>query len=797
MIKNYFKIAFANLMRNKVYSLINIVGLAIGITACILIMLYVQSELSYDKFHEKADRIYRVNLFGVLNGDVINSSVTCPPLAKTMQNEIPEVEEALRLTFIEPVIRHNNDVFNEKKWCYTDANFFKIFSATFIKGNQENALSQPNTVVLTESTAKRYFGEDNPIGQLIRMGETREYEVTGVIKDYPENSHIKPDFLASMKGLDVDKNMNWIQNMIHTYILIKEGYTKQDVDAKLEGLVEKYVGPAVKQAMGITFEKLKSQGMKYKWYAQPLVKIHFDREVKPMTESSGNKSYMIIFLIIAVFILAIACINYMNMSTARSAKRAKEVAVKKSFGSSRNLLIAQFLSESVLVTLLAMVLAMVFINLLLPEFNNLIDKQLVFNYLNNVKTIPLMLAFGIAIGIIAGSYPAFFLASYNPVKVLKGISKSEGGNAKLRSGLVIFQLIVSIGLFSGSFFISKQLSFLQHKELGFNKENLLIINKANYLGNQLSSFKKELLTQPGILKVTNSSSIPGRFNSSNSYFHHSVDDTRGINTFWSDYDFINTYQIELTEGRFFEEGNQFNDKSVVLNETAIKQLNIEDPIGKQIYSGTKTEDNSLTIIGVIKDFHSQSLHEKMSPFVLINGGGEYLSIRVTGDIQQNLEVIKQTWDKFAKGQVFDYVFFDEDFGRLYKAEVRTRKIVSIFSALAILIACLGLLSLAAFIAEQRTKEIGIRKVNGATIGEILFALNNKFMKWVAIAFIIATPITYYIMNNWLENFAYKTTLSWWVFALAGVAALFISLVTVTLISWKAATRNPVESLRYE
>ncbi|MBN2237159.1 MAG: ABC transporter permease [Bacteroidales bacterium] len=784
-------------MRNKFYSMINIVGLAIGITACILIMLYVQSELSYDRFHEKADRIYRINLFGVLNGDEINSSVTCPPLAETMQNEIPEVEEALRLTFIEPVIRHNNDVFNEKKWCYTDANFFKIFSATFIKGNPENALSEPNTVVLTESTAKRYFGEDNPVGQFIRMGETREYEVTGVIKDYPENSHIKPDFLASMKGLDVDKNLNWIQNMIHTYILIKEGYTKEDVDAKLEGLVEKYVGPAVKQAMGITFEKLKSQGMQYSWYAQPLGEIHFDREVKPMIESSGNKSYMLIFSIIAIFILAIACINYMNMSTARSAKRAKEVAVKKSFGSSRSLLIAQFLSESVLVTLLAMLLAMVFISLLLPDFNRLIDKQLVFNYFSNFKTIPLMLAFGIVIGIIAGSYPAFFLASYNPVKVLKGISKSEGGNAKLRSGLVIFQLIVSIGLFSGAFFISKKLSFLQNKELGFNKENLLIINKANYLGNQLSSFKNELLAQPGILKITNSSSIPGRFNSSNSYFHHSVDDTRGINTFWSDCDFINTYQIELTEGRFFEEGNQINDKSVVLNETAIKQLNIEDPIGKQIYSGTKTEDNSLTIIGVIKDFHSQSLHEKMSPFVLISGGGEYLSVRVTKDIQQNLEVIKHTWDKFAKGQVFDYVFFDEDFGRLYKAEVRTRKIVSIFSALAILIACLGLLSLAAFIAEQRTKEIGIRKVVGAKIGEILLALNNKFMKWVAIAFIIATPIAYYIMNNWLENFAYKTTLSWWVFALAGIAALFVSLVTVTWISWKVATRNPVEALRYE
>jgi putative ABC transport system permease protein len=760
-------------------------------------MLYVQSELSYDKFHEKADRIYRVNLYGVLNGDEINSSVTCPPLAKTMQNEIPEVEEAVRITFIEPVIRHNNDVFNEKRWCYADANFFKIFSATFIKGNPENALSQPNTVVLTESTAKRYFGKDNPIGQFISMGKVREYEVTGVIKDYPENSHIKPDFLASMKGQDVDNNLNWIQNMVYTYVLVTEGYTKLDVNAKLEGLVEKYVGPAVKQAMGVTFEKLKSQGVKYKWYAQPLVKIHFDREVKHGTEPSGNKSYMLIFSIIAIFILVIACINYMNMSTAQSANRAKEVGIKKSLGSNRNSLLFQFLSESVFVTLIALALALLLIQILLPGFNNLIGKQLIFNYFDNFKTIPLMVIFGIGIGIIAGSYPAFFLASFNPVKVIKGIHKSEGGSARLRSGLVIFQLIVSIVLFSGSFFISKQLNFIQNKELGFNKENLLIINKANYLGNQLTSFKNELLAQPNILNITNSSSIPGRFNSSNSYFHHSVDDTRGINTFWSDCDFTKTYQIELTEGRFFEEGNQFNDKSVVLNETAIKQLNIEDPIGKQIYSGTKSEDNSLTIVGVMKDFHSLSLHEKMSPFVLIYGSGEYLSVRISGDIQQNLKIIEQTWGKFSNGQILDYVFFEEDFGRLYKAEVRTRKIVSIFSALAILIACLGLLALAAFVAEQRTKEIGVRKVNGARIGEILFSLNRNFMKWVGIAFIIAVPAAWYLLNNWLGNFAYKTNLSWWVFALAGMAALVVTIITVSWISWKAATRNPVEALRYE
>jgi len=797
MIKNYFKIALKNLMKNKFYSMINIVGLAIGITACILIMLYVQSELSYDAYHEKADRIYRVNLDAVISGEDMNSPVTCPPLAKAMQNEIPEVEEAARLTTQPAVIRHNNDVFNEYSWFFADPNFFKIFSTTFITGNPENALSQPNTVVLTESTAKRYFGEDNPIGQFITLANDRNYQITGVIKDYPENSHIKPNFLASIKGQDIDNNLDWISNILYNYILVKEGYTKQDVDAKLEGLGEKYVGPAVKQAFGVSFEKLKSQGLKYKWYAQPLGEIHFDREVSQGLGPVGNKSYMQIFSIIAIFILVIACINYMNMSTARSANRAKEVGIKKTFGSSRNSLILQFLSESVLVTLLALLLALFLIKLLLPEFNNLINKQLVFSYFDNFTTIPLMLAFGIGIGLIAGSYPAFFLSSYSPVKVIKGIHKSEGGSARLRSGLVIFQLIVTIALFSGSFFISKQLSFLQNKDLGFNKENLLIINNADYLGNQISSFKNELLAQPSILKITNSASIPGRFYSNNPYFHNSVEDSRLVLTSRSDCDFIKTYQIDLKEGRFFEEGDQLDAKSVVLNETAVKQLNIEDPIGKKVYIGTKTEDNSLTIIGVMKDFHCHSLHEKMTSLLLTNGSGRYLSLRISGDIQQNLKTIERTWDKFAKGQILDYVFLDESFGRLYTSEVRTRKIVSIFSALAILIACLGLLALAAFVAEQRTKEIGIRKVNGARIGEILLLLNRNFMKWVAIAFVIATPIAYFTMNNWLENFAYKTTLSWWVFALAGALALGIAVLTVSWQSWRAATRNPVEALRYE
>ncbi|MDX1284501.1 MAG: ABC transporter permease, partial [Draconibacterium sp.] len=629
MFRNFIKTAIRNLLRNKFYSLINIVGLAIGITACILIMLYVESEVSYDKFHEKADRIYRVNLYAILKDDEINQSVTSAPLANAIQEEIPAVELSARISgFTQPVIRHNNEAFNERKWYFVDENFFRIFTTSFILGNPDEALSMPNTVVLSETTAKRFFGNENPVGKYLTWENDRDYTITGVIKDFPESSHFKPDFLASIKGQAIDKDMTWVNNQLFTYYLIAEGFTKDDVDAGLDKLVEKYVGPAVKQYMGVDFETLKSQGLKYKWYSQPLSDIHFNREVAQDLEPRGNRSYMIIFSIIAIFILVIACINYMNMSTARSANRAKEVGIKKSLGSNRNYLIRQFLAESVFVTIIAMILAMVFIKVFLPGFNNLIDKQLAFSYFDNLKTIPLMIAFGVLVGIIAGSYPSFFLASFSPVKVMKGTHKSEGSHARLRNGLVIFQLIVSIVLFSGTFFISKQLSFLQNQELGFKKENLIVIEKANYLGNRLNTFKTELLAQAGINGITNTTTVPGRGFTSSTFYHHTPNDPRGLLTLWTDNDFIDTYQIEMKEGRFFEEGNQSVQRGVVLNESAVKRLNIEDPIGKRIWQQQQTDENALTIIGVMKDFHCESLHKDMASLVVFSGSGENLTVRI-------------------------------------------------------------------------------------------------------------------------------------------------------------------------
>ncbi|NQU55284.1 MAG: ABC transporter permease [Bacteroidetes bacterium] len=799
MFKNFIKTTLRNLLRNKFYSMINIVGLAIGITSCILIMLYVQSEMSYDKYNENASRIYRVNLYAMLSDDDFNSPVTCPPLARALKDEFPEVEAAVRFAnFTQPVIRHNNDVFNETHWFFTDPDFFNIFTTPFILGNAQEVLVQPNSVVLTESTAKKYFRNENPVGKFLTWDNDRDYLITGVIKDFPQNSHFKPDFLASFVGQALDNNSEWINNQLYTYLVLKEGYSQQDIDAKLPGFVKKYVGPQVMQTLGVSFDDFIAGGGKYNYYLQPLTEIHFDNKTAGTLEPAGNQSYMIIFSIIAIFILVIACINFMNMATARSAKRAKEVGIRKSLGSNRKSLVTQFLSESIFITLISMVLAMVLIKIFLPAFNNLIDKQLEFNYFDNIKTIPLIVLFGIAVGVLAGSYPSFFLASFNPVKVLKGIHLAEGSHARLRNGLVIFQLAVSIVLFSGTFFISKQLNFLQNKELGFDKESLVIVEQADNLGTQLSSFKQELLAQAGISGVCNTTTVPGRIFTSSTFTHQTASDPRGILTMWTDCDFVNTYKIEMKEGRYFEEGSQTTARTVVLNESAIKKLNIENPIGKKIYEGARTPEEALTIIGVMKDFHCESLHQEVSSLVVRRGEGNNLTIRIaTENIQANLKLIEQTWKKFSNGQTFDYVFFDQDLDRLYKAEVRTKQIVTVFSALAIIIACLGLLALAAFIAEQRTKEIGVRKVNGARIWEIMFSLNRDFIKWVAIAFVIAVPAAWFLMNNWLGNFAYKTALSWWIFAIAGLAALIVALITVSWISWRAATRNPVKALRYE
>ncbi len=809
MIGNYFKIALRNLIRQKGYSFINIAGLAIGVACCILITLYVTDELGYDRHHEKAERVYRIILRGMLGTNEFNQTVTCAPLGETLVCEFPEVEVSTRFrSYGFPVIRYQDKVFSEEKFFWADSSFFDVFTVPFILGNPKTALTQPNTVVLTRSTAKKYFGDENPLGKQMNADNLRDYLVTGVVEDVPHNSHLHFDFLASLMSYAPTLDQTWINNNFCTYIVLRDGADPAKVQSMLPDLVSKYVGPQVQEALGVSFESLKETGNYYGYFLQPLTDIHLHSDLDFEIEPNGNATYVYIFSIIAGAILLIACINFMNLATARSASRAKEVGIRKTLGSERAQLIRQFLSESVFTSFLSIILALFIVELLLPMFNELAGKQLDIHYFDNPTTVPALLGLGLIVGLLAGSYPAFFLASFKPVAVLKGTGKVGPSRRSplLRSGLVIAQFTISIILFIGTFVVRDQLHFIQNKRLGFNKEQVIVVEKTDDLFGRIVPFMDELRQKPRVLQVSNSNNLPGQnFGSS----VHRMADAGGEEThlIWNlrtDYDFAATYEIEMAAGRYFSRDWSTDSAAVVINETAARVLGTGDPVGKTLINVGPRPDlsQSHTIIGVARDFHFESLHQQIRPLAIKlfnrNNRGRFVSVRIAAeDISNTVSTIENTWHKFAGNQAFEYIFFDQEFGKLYESEQRTGKILTVFSALAIFIACLGLLGLASFTTEQRTKEIGIRKVMGASIANVVLLLSKEFTKWVLLANIVAWPLAYLAMNNWLQNFAYRINIPVWVFPAAAATALLIALLTVSYQTLRAALSNPVEALRYE
>lgn len=805
MIKNYFKVALRNMSRHKVYSFINILGLAIGLTACILILLYLQYELSYDRWNAKADRIYRVALHGILGENEFNGAVACAPMAKTLMAEFPEVESAARIrNYGFPVLRYKDKVFSEERYYYADTTFFDIFSIEFIMGNAATCLSEPQTIVLTESMWRKYFGDEDPIGKIINSDNQNDWKVTAVIKDFPENSHFHPDFLANNPYEDADRDL-WISNNFYTYVLLREGADYKELEAKFTDLIKKYVGPQVQQFLGVSWDQFLSNGSAYEYYLQPLTDIHLKSHLDFEIEPNGNALYITLFSIIAVFILLIACINFMNLATARSAGRAREVGIRKTLGSNRSQLIGQFLTESIIITFIAVILAMIFVRLLLPQFNNLIQTSLTISYFNNIYVLPLLILTAVIVGGLAGVYPAFYLASFRPVKVLKGEKQKGGREATLRSVLVVFQFLISIALFTGSFIIYRQLNYMQNRDLGFDIENLIVVEKTDDIARSFTAFKQELLEHPAIINVTNTRTIPGR-DIGNSVFSHSeaaLEDAKLLNIQVADPDFADTYKINMTEGRFFVPGRSADSNGVILNESAVRVLGIENPVGKYLTQAGENgrETQKQEIIGVIKDFHYQSLHRKIEPMVIFFNrfrAGRTTTVRIDPQYtQEAIRHIESVWHKYAGNQAFEYVFLDDDFNRLYQSEIRTRQIVTIFSTLAIFIACLGLFGLASFTTEQRTKEIGIRKTMGASVAGIFALLSRDILKLVLIAALIALPVSYYMMNNWLQNFAYRVSYSIPGFILATLVAGIIAVLTISKQTWKAASANPVDALKYE
>jgi len=802
MLKNYLKTAFRNIKRNKGFSIINIVGLAIGITSCMLILLFVQSELNYDRHHKNAEHIYRAALRGNMGANKVDVANASSPLAFTLVNEFPEVLTATRLRTINNVyVKYKDKQYREEDFFWADSTVFDVFTIPLISGDPNTALMQPNSVLITSAIVEKYFSDEDPINKILTLEDGTLYKVTGILQDLPDNSHFKFDFLASYSTLPESRSSDWFSNTAYTYILCQENVSLDQLNAKLPEISRKYVGPIIQEAMGITYNKFIESGNEFGFFLQPLLDIHLHSDLEGEIRSNGNLNTVMIFSVIAFIILVIACINFINIATARSAQRANEVGVRKVVGSNKSQLIRQFLSESILLSLISVLLALVLVSLFLPTFNQLVSKNLTFSILKTWYFIPGIVGSIFMIGILAGGYPAFLLASFQPVQVLKGKSQSNRRGRKLRNSLVIFQFAISIILFIGTSIIYSQLNFVRNKKLGFNKEHIVVIQNAKKLTSHQQSFKNELQQNINIINATYSNGLPQMRLSGQLFQKIGAESNENhiLVNIMADYDFLKTYKIQMSEGRFFAPDRSTDTSAIILNETAIKALGISNIQDEQLKLVGET--NNLDIIGVFKDFHIQSLHEAIRPMtaVLIKElPGEFLSVRIQPNkIQETLQFIESQWITFLPNQPIEYTFFDERFDQLYQSELQTSQIFKYFAILTIFIACLGLLGLASFTAGQRTKEIGIRKVLGANTPGLFLLLSKEFLKWVIVANIIAWPLAYFAMNKWLQNFVYHADIGYKVFILSGISALIIALLTVSYQTIKATLTNPVNSLKHE
>ncbi len=808
MLKNYLKIAFRNISKNKTYSFINIAGLAVGITCCIVILLYVKDELSYDRDNKHAEQIFRPTVFGNINGHDIRSALSPAPMGAGVYHDFPEVINYARLHFEgRQVIRYKGKTFNEDKFYWGDSTLFDIFTLPFTEGDPKTALTKPNTVVITKSTAHRYFGSENPIGKILNVNKQSDYIVTGVIKNIPQNSHFHPDLIGSLTTVQDSRNPNWLSNNYYTYFLLRKGTNLKDFQYKLNEEFRNHAGPQLKAVTGVSMDQFLSAGNKYGYIVYPLTSIHLYSHLDYELESNSSISYIYIFSAIAIAILLIACINFINLATARSEKRAKEVGVRKTLGSVRFNLIWQFIAESILMSGIAVVLAAGIVEICLPVFNNLANKQISLNLFNNPASILVLICFAIVIGLIAGIYPAFFLSSFQPIDVLKSDTKSKGRKSLLRNGLVIFQFTISIILFIGTFVIYDQLKYVQTKDLGFDKDEILIINRIDALSNRINSFEHELRNNKNIINITKTTAIPGNQSGDSGYWLEGTgaDRLNDFQVMYSDYDFVKTYKLKITEGRFFSKEHPSDTAAVVVNQEVVKAFGLKTSVGKYLVlpGETMSDQRRFKIIGVVSDFNYKSLHEPIRPLVIHlmpekRFRGRYISIRLAkGNHLNTLSYIQKVWKKYADDESFSFNFLDQNLQKLYSADIRTSEIAAAFSIIAIFIACLGLLGLAAFITERRTKEIGIRKVLGASETAVIVMLSKDFAKWVLIANVIAWPAAYYIMEKWLQNFAYKITIGIEIFILSGALAFLVAMLTVCTYTIKAATANPVKSLKYE
>jgi putative ABC transport system permease protein len=806
MFKSYLTIALRILRKQKIYTIINIAGLSVGIACSLFILLWVLDELSFDRFHKNADRIYRVVFYKKEAGKEYYSAMSPAPLAQALLDEIPEVLQATRISdSFQRFFRYEDKGFNESRVVFADPNIFAVLTIPLIRGDPETALSRPYSVVITQSMAEKYFGGEDPMEKTLRMEESVDFLVTGVAEDMPPNSHYHFDFIGSLLTYKESMSQEWLWSYLYTYILLKGGIDPGVLEPQLQTIIEKYAAPHYTETFGFTYEEGRAKGYFSSIYFQPITDIHLHSHMLHEIEPNSDPRYITIFSIIAIFILLIACINFMNLSTARSSIRAREVGMRKVLGSPPAQLLRQFLVESILMISFSLALAFVLVELCLPLFNRIAAKEINLPFFSHWWILPMSICVGLIIGLLAGVYPAFFLTSFRPVSVLQGKLQAEIKYPLVRNGLVLFQFTISIILLVGTFVVYSQMQFVRNMQLGFDKEHIVIIPRAHVLGQRQEVFKQEIVKNSGIKSASISSSYPGRALAYLVYTKLDVsgDEAQVMGTFLSDQDFVKTYGLKVLEGRYFSADPSREEDTVVLNETGIRLLGLKDPIGQHILGPEKDKYKTLTVIGIIQDSHFHSLHQKIQPIGVrhLTAGGStsrFLSVRLNpGNIRRTLAYLKAKWEEFVPERPFEYIFLNEDLDRLYKTDWRTGQLMTAFSILSIIIACLGLFGLVAFSAEQRTKEIGIRKVLGASSSRIVFAYSKEFTKWVILANGIAWPVAYYVMSKWLENFAYRACITLWTFILAAVLVLLIALLTVTFQVVRAARADPVNSLRYE
>jgi len=792
-----------NSLKNKGFFIINLLGFTLGLCISLLIFLYIANELRYDKYHEKSERIYRLCIKASIGDTKFEQAFSSAQVLREMMTRYPEIEDAVKTISLQDInIRVDDKVYYEDLFVLADSSLFTIFTLPMVNGNPNTALAGPNAIVLSETTARKYFGSNDCLGEVMEidapyLGETA-YTVSGIIKDMPEHSHFHFDYVVSSTTFPfLLENTGWSANNFVSYLLLGEGVSYKKLEEKfVQYVYDSFGGEEV-------YKSRVAQGDYWEFFLQPLESIHLHSDINGEWETNGNIIYIYIFSSVALFVLIIACINFINLSIAKSTLRAREVGIRKASGSSRKKLIFQFLGESAMLTFFSLVLSLVIIKVILPYYNDWLDRSISLNLFSDIRIFTGILLGWLIISLLTGLYPAFFLSSYTPVRVLKAKTVSESRGLGLRNLLVIIQFVASIFLIIGTIVISREMKLLKDGSLGFDKSDIIVVRTPPSFENKKQTIINELARNSSVQSISCSSGIPGEGFSNIGFRAEGIDKSFTLNLLSVDAGYDDVLRLKMTDGRFFSPGRLTDSTAVILNETAVKVIDLEDPIGKYVTDGGPNSVN-FEIIGVVSDYHYESKHMKLRPMGLFFQGGpisrsqRFMSVRYQpGAESQVLAVTEDLWNEFMPGIPFRHSFLSEDYDSLYHNEQQTQQVFTLLSVLAIFVACLGLFGLASFIAQQRKGEVAIRKVMGASISQLIALLSRKYVRWLAIAFVIACPLAYYIMSQWLNNFAYKVVIGPSIYIIAGIITLVLALLTVSGITNRAANSNPAVVLRNE